>query len=219
MKWKSFLILLAGITAISSCKKDEYVYPNVLTEFVDITTSSTGRLSYINCDNGESYQIKDRSGIEGFIPDTTYRAISVYEPEIEKNKNNNNAKLYSCQFIVSPVPVPEDKFNKEIKTDPVDIDRIWLSGNYINMILDIMAKDKSHGICFILNGISDTKNGYKTINMTVYHNNNDDYEAYTKKAYASIPLWPYNDILNKGDKIIIRINTYKEGMTVREFEY
>lgn len=202
----------------SSCKKDEYVYPSVLTELVDIKTNSSGKLSYIQSDNGDMYQIMERSGLEGFTPDSTYRALSIFEP-VGNNENGLTAKVYSCQFVISVIPSPADKFDKGIKTDPLDIDRIWSSGNYINMVLDIMAKDKTHVLNFVDNGITNNADGSRTLDITVYHDQNGDYEAYTKKAYASIPLWPYKGALAEGDRIIVHINTFKEGNTTREFHY
>lgn len=218
MKIRVHILLLLCILLISSCKKDEYVYPSVLTEFVDIETDNSGKLSYINCDNGDKYLINERSGLEGFKSDSIYRALSIFEPS-ENSNENTTATLYSCQFVVSVIPSTENKFPKGIKTDPLDIDRIWYSGNYINLVLDIMAKDKPHALNFIDNGITNNNDGSKILNITIYHDQNNDYKAYTKKAYASIPLWPYKETLTKGDKIIIHINTYKEGNTTREFYY
>lgn len=204
--------------SVSSCKKDEYYYPSVLTEFVDIETNSTGRLSFIKRDNGENYEIAERKGLEGFTHDSIYRAVSIFEP-IKDTNDNITAKLYSCKLITSVIPSTEDKFTNGIKTDPLDIDRIWHSGNYINMILEIMAKDKPHGLNFIENEITEDADGSKTLYLTVYHNQNGDYEAFTKKVYASIPLWHYKNVLSEGDKVIVNINTYKEGKTKREFYF
>lgn len=218
MKTGSYIIIASCILSFSSCKKDEYVYPSVLTEFADIKTDNHGKLSYINSDNGNIYQIKDRSGLEGFTPDSIYRTLSIFEPLTDESENMA-ATLYSCQFVISIIPTTEDKFPHGIKTDPLDIDRIWRSGNYVNMVLDIMAKDKSHILNFVDNGITNNNDGTKSFNITVYHDQNGDYEAFTKKAYASVPLWQYHDIIKEGDKIIIHINTYKEGKTIREFCY
>lgn len=218
MRIKQYIIFLCSLLAASSCKEDEYVYPSVLTELVDIETDSSGKLSYINTDSGKAYQINERSGLEGFTPDSVYRTLSIFEPMGTEN-NDVSAKLYSCQFVISAIPSPEEAFKDGIKTDPLDIDRIWRSGNYVNMILDIMAKDKTHILNFIYNGIEPNEEGANTLTITIYHNQNGDYEAFTKKAYASVPLWPYKDKLSEGDKIKIVINTYKEGETTREFKY
>lgn len=218
MKKNQSIIFLCGILGISSCNKEEYVYPSVITELVDIKTDLTGRLSYIETDSGNTYSINERSGLEGFTPDSVYRTLSVFEPN-ENVKSGFSAKLYSCQFVISMIPSAEDSFKDGIKTDPLDIDRIWHSGDYINMILDIQAKDKPHVINLVDNGIKTDYSGTRTLTLTVYHDKNNDYEAFTKKAYVSVPLWAYKEKLSTGDKVKIIINTTKEGKTSREFNY
>ena len=56
MRIKQYIIFLGCLLAASSCKEDEYVYPSVLTEMVDIKTDSSGKLSFISTDNGKAYQ-------------------------------------------------------------------------------------------------------------------------------------------------------------------
>ena len=218
MKARLYIALLSCIIAISSCKEDEYVYPSVFTEFVDIKTDASGKLAYINIDDGSTFQIKDRSGIEGFTPDSTYRSLSIYEI-LDESNGANLVRLYSCQFVISVVPTTEDKFTKGIKTDPLDIQSVWKSGNYINLILLPMAKEKSHIFHFIDEGISNNGDGSRTLHLTLYHNQNGDYEAFTRKSYLSIPLWAYEGQLTQGDKVMLRINTYEKGFVSYEFTY
>lgn len=218
MRIKHYILFLCFMSAFTACKDEEYVYPNVLTEMVDIKTDSSGKLSYIYTDHGSSYRINERSGLEGFTPDSVYRTLSIFETP-DSESNGMSATLYSCQFVISVIPSTEEKFTDGIKTDPLDIERIWRSGDYINMVLDVMAKDKTHIINFIDYGINENPDGSSTLSITLYHNRNGDYEAFTRKAYASVPLWPYKEKLKQGDKIEITVNTYKEGITKRKFNY
>ncbi len=218
MSIKHYILFLCCMSAFTACKDEEYVYPNVLTEMVDIKTDSSGKLSSIDTDYGSSYKINERSGLEGFTPDSVYRTLSIFET-LDSESNSMSATLYSCQFVISAIPSTEDKFTDGIKTDPLDIERIWRSGDYINMVLDVKAKDKTHIINFIDYGINENPDGSSTLSITLYHNQNGDYEAFTKKAYASVPLWPYKEKLKQGNKIEITVNTYKEGITKREFNY
>lgn len=218
MRIKHYILFLCCMSAFTACKDEEYVYPSVLTEMVDIKTDSSGKLSYIDTDYGSSYKINERSGLEGFTPDSVYRTLSIFET-LDSESNSMSATLYSCQFVISAIPSTEDKFTDGIKTDPLDIERIWRSGDYINMVLDVKAKDKTHIINFIDYGINENPDGSSTLSITLYHNQNGDYEAFTKKAYASVPLWPYKEKLKQGDKIEITVNTYKEGVTKRVFNY
>lgn len=205
---------------LGACKEDEYVYPNVISTFIDVTTDTSGTLQDLITDKGETLQILNREGLDGLTPDSTYRTVSIYEPKETDTQGNATALLYSCQLIIAVKPVTANKLPDGIaKTDPLDIQSVWKSGNYLNLILLPMAKEKSHIFHFIEDGITDNEDGSRTLHLTLYHNQNGDYEAFTRKSYLSIPLWAYEGRLTQGDQVILRINTYEKGFVSYEFTY
>lgn len=205
---------------LGACKEDEYVYPNVISTFIDVTTDTSGTLQDLITDKGETLQILNREGLDGLTPDSTYRTVSIYEPKETDTQGNATALLYSCQLIIAVKPVTANKLPDGIaKTDPLDIQSVWKSGNYLNLILLPMAKEKSHIFHFIEDGITDNEDGSRTLHLTLYHNQNGDYEAFTRKSYLSIPLWAYEGRLAQGDQVILRINTYEKGFVSYEFTY
>lgn len=210
-----FCLLLLG-----ACKEDEYVYPNVISTFIDVTTDADGTLQNLITDKGETLQILNQKGLDGLTPDSIYRSVSIYEPKATDAQGNATALLYSCQLIISVKPVTADKLPNGIaKTDPLYIQSVWKSGNYLNLILLPMAKDKSHIFHFVEEGITDNGDGSRTLHLTLYHDQNGDYEAFTRKSYLSVPLWAYEGRLTQGDRVIIRINTYEKGFVSYEFTY
>lgn len=215
---KRFVILSFIIPfLLPACSDDDYVYPNVLTEMIDLKTDNTGTGRYLITDEGTEWSIQPRTGLGGLVPDTTYRTVTMYAPLTVDGATEKEVMLYNTQLVLSPIPLPETKF-KEIKTDPVAIQSIWRGGNYLNMILQVMAKDRQHGYHFIENKL-ENRNGEQTLYLTLYHDRNNDIEGFDRKVYLSVPLWAYAHILRKGDKIVFNINTYKEGMTSRTFIY
>lgn len=205
---------------LGACKEDEYVYPNVISTFIDVTTDADGTLQDLITDKGETLQILNRDGLDGLTPDSTYRTVSIYEPKEMNAQGNATALLYSCQLIIAVKPVTVDKLPDGIaKTDPLDIQSVWKSGNYLNLILLPMAKEKSHIFHFMEDGITDNEDGSRTLHLTLYHNQNGDYEAFTRKSYLSIPLWAYEGRLAQGDRVILRIHTYEKGFVSYEFTY
>lgn len=205
---------------LGACKEDEYVYPNVISTFIDVTTDTSGTLQDLITDKGETLQILNREGLDGLTPDSTYRTVSIYEPKETDTQGNATALLYSCQLIIAVKPVTANKLPDGIaKTDPLDIQSVWKSGNYLNLILLPMAKEKSHIFHFIEDGITDNEDGSRTLHLTLYHNQNGDYEAFTRKSYLSIPLWAYEGRLAQGDQVILRINTNEKGFVSYEFTY
>lgn len=202
--------LLAGFFTLASCKDDDYVYPSVVTEFIDARTDNTGTLIRLITDSGEILDVQERNGLSGLTPDTIYRTVSIYEPV-----DDNEVYLYSAQLVLSVIPVTEDYFKGNIKTDPTDVRSIWQSGNYLNMILTPLVKDQSHAFHFLDYGITE-ENGQKTLYLKLYHNRNDDEEAFTREVYLSVPLWYYQDKLGSTDSVFFEINTY-DGTMVYKF--
>lgn len=206
----SLLVCLAVSTA---CKEEEYVYPDVITEFIDAGTDAEGSLQRLITDNGKTLEIQKRDGLDGLDADTIYRTVSVYTLQ-----DNNEAYLYSAQLVLSMIPVATDYFKDEIKTDPTDIRSIWQSGNYLNMILTPLVKDQSHAFHFVNHGITEN-NEKQILHLELYHDRNNDLEAFSKEVYLSVPLWAYRNELQQNDSVFFEINTYKQGKTVYKFLY
>ena len=185
---------------LGACGEDDYVYPNVLTDMIDLKTDHTGTGRYLITDEGTEWRIQSRTGLDGLAPDTTYRTVTMYAPLTDSEEAEKEAMLYNTQLVISPVPLPESKF-KEIKTDPVAIQSIWRGGNYLNLILQVKVKDQKHGYHFIENKL-ENKDGEQTLYLTLYHDRNNDIEGFNRKVYLSVPLWAYAGKLHKGDKIV-----------------
>ena len=197
------VVILSFLTSLllGACGEDDYVYPNVLTDMIDLKTDHTGTGRYLITDEGTEWRIQSRTGLDGLAPDTTYRTVTMYAPLTDSEEAEKEAMLYNTQLVISPVPLSESKF-KEIKTDPVAIQSIWRGGNYLNLILQVKVKDRE-----------------QTLYLTLYHDRNNDIEGFNRKVYLSVPLWAYAGKLHKGDKIVFNIHTYKEGMTSRIFYF
>lgn len=214
---RTLLYLLCLPALLSACSEDDYVYPDLVTEIVNLKTNSKGTGKLLVTDQGKEWNIQPIAGLEGLTADSTYRVISKYVP-LSDTGVKQEAKVYAVQGVTAPVPLPEAKF-KYIKTDPVEIQSIWRSGDYLNLILQVMVKDQLHGFHFIENGIKTGEGGIKTLYLTLYHDKKGDTEAFYRKTYLSVPLWAYKGKLGKGDRIVFRLNTYKEEMTSRTFTF
>ena len=210
-----FFILLCMLS-LGACK-EEYTYPNVLTELTEIQTDAKGQLKELTTDRGEVFTIVQQQANNKFVADTLYRMLTIYEPIIGQT---NQILVHSAQSVLSEIPIPASSFEEGIKTDPVDIQSIWKSGNYLNMILLVQTKDKPHVFHFVDQGISLLGNGKrKVLDLTIHHDRKGDYEAFTTKYCFSIPLKTFKHKMQEGDLIRFHLNTYKEGVTTREFKF
>ena len=198
---------------LSACSEDEYVYPDLITEFSCLTTDAKGFGTQIITDEGKTWNLKEGNRPNKLTPDSTYRVVSRYAPI-----DDTYATAYSFWKAISPIPQPENMY-ETIHTDPVSIQSIWQSGNYLNLILQIKVKDKQHELSFIDNGIVANEDGTQTLTITLFHDRKDDVEGFDEKHYLSVPLWYYQENLKQGDHIVIHLNTYKEGMISRTYTY
>lgn len=209
--------LMLGMTFVGVSCSDEYNYPDVLTEFVDIHTSAEGVIDELHTDAGDKYAVKFREGLGGLVADSIYRSVSVYQL-LPEEEGDTAVKLYSSLLIMAYKPVVADAFQEGIKTDAVDVQSIWRAGKYLNMVLLPKVKEEKHAFHFIEEGIT-VEEGVRTLNLRLYHDRGNDFEAFTEKVYLSVPLWAYADDLKEGDKVRFTVNTYKDGERSWVFPY
>ena len=214
---KAYCLFLAAIL-LNSCGEEEYVYPDLITEMVCLKTNAEGFGNQIITDEGKVWHLREGNQPDSLTTDSIYRVVCRYAPQTSPESMNLEATAYSFLSVIAPIPLPVTSF-ETIHTDPVSIQSIWRSGNYLNMILNIKIKEKGSKLAFIEDGISTGDDGKQTLSLTLFHNRNNDIEGFDQKYYLSVPLWHYQNILQKGDTIVFNLNTYKEGMTSRGFTY
>lgn len=217
MLLKTILFLFAA-TLMTACGEEEYVYPDLITEMTCLKTNSNGFGTQIITDEGKIWHLQEGNRPNKLKADTIYRVVSRFAPLTNSNATQATAKAYAFHSVIAPLPKSANSFNS-IHTDPVSIQSIWRSGDYLNMVLQIKVKDQEHDLTFVENGITADANGFQTLSLTLYHNRNNDVEGFEQKFYLSVPLWHYQNKLNKGDQIEFHLNTYKEGTTTRTFTY
>lgn len=212
----SILGLLVFVLLLGGCKKDDdYVYPSVITEILCARTGPTGAVTYLDTDRGATYAALNGNAVKGLSKDSTYRVYCVYE---RTSDPQDGANLYTFQPILSPDPIRSDRFIGGVKTDPVKPVSVWKSGDYINLSLDIFSQDlKKHRFHFVDLGVSELV-GQKIQEFGLYHDQNGDTQAYFQTVYLSMPLRNYRGILEPGDLILFKINTF-EGIRIFSFTY
>ena len=209
---KRYFILFA-VVLLTACGEEEYVFPDLITEMSCLRTDSKGFGTQIITDEGTIWHLQEGSRPDSLTADSLYRVVSRFAPVAD-----SEAVAYSFWKVISPLPKPESEY-ESIHLDPVDIQSIWQSGDYLNMVLQVMVKDKEHELSVIDNGITSNTNGTQTLHLTLFHHRKDDVEGFMQKYYLSVPLWHYEGKLNKGDTIVFELYTYKEGMTQRTVTY
>lgn len=224
IQFKSFplISLIAGLlTLLCSCEQsgDDYRYPSVVTDYACIISDATGQADQLLLDNGSRYPIsftdellEANKGIRpSFKADTLCRVVSVYEL-VATEQADTVAYLYAMSKTSSstPTPLPE---GEELHQHPVYLQSIWLSGGFLNMVLEIKALNGKHSVGYV----DTTPEGMHGKEFTFYHKVISDVESYRQKFYGSIPLAPFSTQLQQGDTLRFVVNTYDKGNTSYEF--
>ena len=209
---KKISILFTAVL-LSACGEEEYVYPDLITEMSCLKTNSEGFGTEIITDDGKVWHLQEGNRPNTLTADSTYRIVSRFAPI-----STSEAQAYSFWSVIAPLPKAENEY-PTIKTDPVNLQSIWQSGDYLNMVVKVMMKNQEHELSFIDNGISSQADGTQTLTLSLFHDRKNDVEGFDQKFYLSVPLWHYQGKLNKGDRIVFQLNTYKEGITRHTFTY
>ena len=217
----SYSLFFVFLLLSAACSNDEETFPSVKLEFLTVYSGPDGQFLDVVTDKGEKYQVGEDRTKSKIKPDSYMRIISNYELYSESS-SQIKARIYNIGAPVSVVPVTAKDFNNPIKTDPADVLSIWMGWDYMNIILALQAKDKKHLFHFIQESVEVTATT-KTVNLLLYHDAGGDMEAYTKRAYLSVPLSQYaKDKDSQGKKIIVRFKYYrrdKDGQVVAETKY
>lgn len=179
--------------SLASCGDEEYYYPPVKLEFLTAQADANGSLKSVLTDEGKTLAVVEDATNTLVEPNSSVRIVSNYSIETAAD-GTAGAKLYALLRATSPTPQPADKFKDGIKQDPVEVLSIWMGIDYLNMMFDIKAQNARHSFHFVENEVTTNEDaGTREVYLSLYHDDGGDTQAYTKRAYISIPLRQYAD--------------------------
>lgn len=210
------LFSLLAISLLISCTQDAYEkgegrYSLMRGDFAEASINSNKQIVSITTDEGELLSLKERWKAKWIeTADTTYRCLLYYN-KVEDQSGRQQAEIVSIGQVPCPRVVPLSEFDKELKTDPVKFESIWVSktGKYLNMSLQLMTgySDDStaiHKLSFVSDTLLTYPDGKRTLHFQLHHDQNGVPEYYSTQAYVSLLV----DSLHT-DSVHLTINTYK----------
>lgn len=216
-KWLVYSLLLLEVFVLFACKDDDaYKYPPVRLEFITAESGSNGRLRTIVTDGlGRLPVVEDLTHTQ-MQADSLTRFISNYEllPQAE------GVRIYALSRVLSvrPLPPSAPNFAHGIKTDPVEVQSLWMGKDYLNAALLVKGQSFKHYYHFVEESVTiDAATGRKVVKLLLYHDVNGDFPAYTRRTYISIPLWQYADGAEEG--AVIRFRLYTNGGEVKTYTF
>ena len=194
-----FLILTVALTpVIVSCDDDNEPVETMFSGFMTGYTDTEGYISVLNDDFGKQYMVNDKS--EQLKPDTLYRLVATVSLD-----ENQTAQIIQMVPTISYI-APNDSIIPDTMraTDPLEIQSLYIGGGYLNIHLGIKVKKEGTVHSLFYTRLSSSGK----LKFTFYHNAYGDEPVYTKYAYVSIPLYPYD--LAKNDTVFLSCKGYQE---------
>ncbi len=194
---------------LQSCDDDDYRYPSVKQDFLTAFSDADGRLESVLTDEGGVFRIAEGGSDFRVTADTAIRMVATYETLMADNKIAG-VKLYALLQTISPVPLPVDEFKEGVKTEPSEIQSIWLGHDYLNIILKVNQQGK-HFFHFVEDEVVvDEDSGRVKVRLTLYHDVTSAVQDYGKRAYLSVPLKQYMIGDVQGVDVYFSIYTYSD---------
>lgn len=203
---------------LAACGDDDYHYPSVKLEFLTAVSGADGYLQSVVTDEGKTYRVVEDATHTQLEANASVRIISNYEPAVGAD-GTTGVKLYALSGVPSYAPKPADQFKDGVVTDPADIMSIWMGYNFLNMTLEV-RENGAHAFNFIEDKVTvDAATGCSDVYLTLYHDAKEDVQSYSRRAYASIPLYQYAVEGVQKVNIHFSLHTYSGDIKTYDFEY
>ena len=198
-----------------SCTQDAYekgegTYSLMRGDFAEVQVNGDKKFESIITDDGDRLPLKDpKTATWVTTSDTTYRCMLYYN-KVEDERGRQVADVISIGQVPCPSIIPLPDFEKELKTDPVKFESLWLSksGKYLNISLQLMIGSTDdttavHQLSFVADTLLVHPNSRSTLYVTLHHDQNNVPEYSSTQSYVSLLV----DSI-PADSVRFRINTY-----------
>ena len=200
-----------------SCTQDGYekgdgVYSYMQGDFVEAQVDASMKIVSLTTDDGVTMPLTQPYAARWITKaDTLYRCMLYYN-KVKDDQGHTAAEIIS----ISPVPcaslVSLSKFQskRELKTDPVKLQSIWMSksGKYLNMYLQLMIGNPDdttavQQIAIVCDTVLTYPDSTRTCSIILHHDQNRQPEYYSTDAWLSVPV---SD--QPVDSFRLSVNTY-----------
>lgn len=211
--------LLLALWLFAGCKQEYYEagdgeYSLLTANFVEAHAAAPKTIDYVITDEGERLSLQQPQTVTWAAKtDSLYRAVLYYN-----YSGSNTVETVSLNKVsIAPITA-KDSIKKDIKTDAVGLESLWLSKSkrYLNAAILVKSGETDNEKATHILGIVAVDTLHNTDNTSTlclqfYHDQGGVPEYYSQRAYFSIPL---QGVTN--DSVRLSITT-PEGVTTKTF--
>ena len=193
------LLLLPYLVA---CQSDDEVLPAYRQELAELFTDGEGNASHLLLDDGSLLRVDGR--FQTSVADSVFRVQALFTTD------GGTATLHSAATVFAALPAtyPADRR----PADPVAVTAAWQAGRYINLRLRVQTGGGQQLFGFHAHALDTLPDGSLRQRIDLLHSRNDDPAFYSAEVLASVPLWPYREVLRPGrDSVTVVIPTDRGG--------
>ena len=205
---KRLFVLICVICVICGCTQDAYEkgegkYSLMRADFVEARANAQKQIDQIITDDGEQLQAsKPFTSKLVVTPDSVYRCILYYN-KVRDEKGQYVFEPVSIGEVSCPKIIPLSGLDKEMKTDPVTVNSVWVGKDrkYLNLNIGLKmgtteSENNLHSVGMVCTKTEDGITYY-----TFYHDQADIPQYYTQNVLLTVDC--------AKEKIIdLTINTY-----------
>ncbi len=205
------MLTIGLLLALTGCTNDAYdtgdgEYSYLRADFAEVHTIDAQTIDHATTDDGTTLHFAPHVTAKwAEKADTLYRALIYYHDGTATGEKTVESIAVNRVPVLRPVV--EEEFEGEKKTDPVDLESVWLStnGKYLNLslLLKTGKADDPEAIQSI--GLIKSENE-ETITLHLLHDQGTVPQYYTSRLYLSIPV---TDDL-RGKPLCLVMNTYEK---------
>lgn len=215
---KKLLTALLAVLAMTACEQEVYdkgdgAYSYLRADFVEAAMGRDSLVTQVLTDDNERLTLLTPYRATWMLKaDTAYRAVLYY------NNRGERVEAVSLSRVSTMVARPASTFKGGVKTDPINLEAVWLSGTkkYLNLSVVMKTGTMADGGDVQTLGVAgDTivvgDDGLRTYHLRLYHSQGDVPQYYSQRAYFSVPVSGM-----EADSLRLTVNTY-DGVVTRGF--
>lgn len=204
---RAWLYICLLLLIFSSCKEEfDYGLGDFRIDLATVTETTTERCYLLD----NQIKLIPTKAISSEVK-TGSRVLLNYNLLELKSTNEYSVKVNSAsQVFTSGVK----ELPGNLSDDPLLLESIWQSGDWINFRLTINYRSTTHGIALYQNKIP----ANDTVYLELRHSKNNDTEGYALNIYASFLVKGFAKD-EKSVPLKIKVNTSDQGVKYYKFDY
>ena len=213
--------ILLMILVLTSCDKDERSYSdNFWVTLATVRQASSTSIFSLQLDNGLLvWPIENR--VPDFMASSGQRVMINYTllSDSVSGPQKREIRLNSIGDVMTKQVIRMTTANKDsIGNDPLDIDEIWIGGNYLNVSFFSNGEKIKQAINLVYNTTIAANADGKT-HFELHQNNNGDASGNRNKAIISYDLRSFFQNGVSPVQIVIEVKNYTGSVTNYLFTY